>query len=132
MARPVHPGPTPRELLLLKLLWQHGPSTIRQLREYFPRLPRPAHTSLQTNLQGMYDKGYVSRQAEQAGHVYAAAVTQTQVESSVLSDLIGRVFDGSALRLITAAISQGGASAEEIQQLQALLDAHTQDRSRDR
>lgn len=127
MARPVHPGPTERELLLLKLLWQHGPSTIRQLREHFPRQPRPAHTSLQTNLQGMHDKGYVTRQAEQNGHLYAAAVTQAQVESTVLSDLIGRVFDGSALRLITAALSQGGASSEEIRRLQAVLD-ETRDR----
>ena len=51
MARPPHPGPTERELTLFKILWNLGPSTVRRIREAFPAQRRPAHTSVQTNLQ---------------------------------------------------------------------------------
>lgn len=122
MARPPHSGPTERELTLLKILWQHGPSTIRQILAAFPHTPKPAHTSIQTNLQGMLDKGYVTRHPEQPSHLYAAAISREDVEQRAVGDLIRRVFDGSALRLITTAITQDGASPEEIERLQAALD----------
>lgn len=124
MARPPHPGPTERELTLLKTLWQHGPCTIRQLLADFPHTPKPAHTSIQTNLQGMLDKGYVTRQVEgeQPGHLYAAAISQEAVEQDVVKHLIRHVFNGSALRLMTTALTDGQASAEELARLQALLD----------
>lgn len=122
MARPPHPGPTERELILLKILWQRGPSTIRQILADFPHTPKPAHTSIQTNLQGMFDKGYVTRHPDQPSHSYAAAVSQQEVEQHAVKDLIRRVFDGSALRLITTAITQDQASPEEIERLQAALN----------
>lgn len=124
MARPPHPGPTERELTLLKILWQRGPSTIRHLLAAFPHTPKPAHTSIQTNLQGMLDKGYVTRQVdpEQPGHLYAAAISQAAVEQGAVQHLIRHVFDGSALRLLTTALTDGEASAEELAHLQALLD----------
>ncbi|WP_102126008.1 BlaI/MecI/CopY family transcriptional regulator [Deinococcus planocerae] len=122
MARPPHPGPTERELTLLKILWRFGPSTIKQILAAFPHTPKPAHTSIQTNLQGMLDKGYVTRYPGQPSHLYAAAISQEEVEQHAVKDLIGRVFDGSALRLMTTAITQGQASPEEIERLQALLD----------
>lgn len=124
MARPPTPGPTDRELTLLKLLWQHGPATIRQLLTHFPHRPKPAHTSLQTNLQGMLDKGYVTRtpHPEQTSHVYHAAVTQQAVEARAVTDLIRRVFDGSAMRMLTTALTHDQASPEELARLQALLD----------
>ena len=124
MARPPHPGPTERELTLLKILWGRGPSTIRQVLADFPHTPKPAHPSIQTNLQGMLDKGYVTRQvdAEQPAHLYAAAISQAEVERDAVGHLIRHVFDGSALRLMTTALTAQGASAEELERLQALLD----------
>ena len=124
MARPPHPGPTERELTLLKILWGRGPSTIKQILAAFPHTPKPAHPSIQTNLQGMLDKGYVTRhvEAEQPAHLYAAAVSQESVEQNAVNHLIRHVFGGSALRLMTAALTGQGASAEELERLQALLD----------
>lgn len=122
MARPPHPGPTERELLLLKILWQQGPSTIKRIRNAFPYTPKPAHTSLQTNLQGMLDKGYVTRDDREYAHLYAAAVKQEEVERNAIQDVLRRVFDGNALRLMTTALMTEQASPEEIQQLQALID----------
>ena len=123
MARPPHPGPTERELLLLKLLWEHGPATVRELRKRFPHLPKPAYTSLQTNLQGMFDKGYLSRVSEGKAHLYKAERSREEVEREVIDDVLGRVFDGSALRLISTALTSEGVTPEELEALQALIDS---------
>ncbi len=123
MGRPPQPGPTERELLLLKLLWEGGPSTVRDLRKRFPHLPKPAYTSLQTNLQGMLEKGYVSRTSEGKAHVYHAALSREEVEREVVDDLLGRVFDGSALRLISTALTSERVTPEEADALEALIKA---------
>ena len=122
MARPPHPGPTERELLLLQLLWEHGPSPIRDLLEAFPETPKPAYTSLQTNLQGMLDKGYVSRDESGRTHLYQATLTQKEVERDAVQNLVSRVFNGSALRLITTALAPETTSNEEIARLQKLIN----------
>ena len=127
MARPPNPGPTERELILFKILWELGPSTVRRIREAFPAQRKPAHTSLQTNLQGMLDKGYVTRHKGESSHLYAAALSREEVERGAVIDLLGRVFDGSALRLISTVLGQHQASSGELQQLQEALDRATRD-----
>jgi BlaI family transcriptional regulator, penicillinase repressor len=122
MARPVQPGPTERELELLKLLWELGPSTVTNIRKVFPKKPKPAYNSLQTNLQAMLEKGLVKRNTDARSHVYHAAVKREDVENSVIKDLVKRLFDGSALRLVTTALSSEKVSQEEINKLQALID----------
>ena len=127
MARPPHPGPTERELLLLQLLWKHGPSPIRELLDAFPDTPKPAYTSLQTNLQGMLEKGYVARDEKNRTHVYRAHLTQAEVERDAVQDLVSRVFGGSALRLVATALAPETTSEAEIVRLQALLDQRKAD-----
>jgi BlaI family transcriptional regulator, penicillinase repressor len=122
MARPVQPGPTERELELLKLLWELGPSTVSNIRKVFPKKPKPAYNSLQTNLQAMLEKGLVKRDTDTRSYVYHAAVKREEIENSVIKDLVKRLFDGSALRLVTTALSSEKVSQEEINQLQALID----------
>jgi BlaI family transcriptional regulator, penicillinase repressor len=123
MARPSHPGPTERELTLLKLLWKHGPLTVKDIHKLFSKKPKPAYTSLQTNLQGMLEKGYVATNTSERAHIYKAVLSREKIERETVSDVLERVFDGSALRLITTAFIQGKASKEEIDALQALINA---------
>jgi BlaI family transcriptional regulator, penicillinase repressor len=122
MARPPHPGPTERELTLLKLLWEHGPLTVKDIQQHFPKKPKPAYTSLQTNLQGMLEKGYVGSSNKEKAHVYRAVLSREKIERETVNDVMKRIFDGSALKLITTALSTNQASAEEIAALQKLLD----------
>lgn len=122
MARPPNSGPTERELLLLKVLWRRGPSSVRDIRKAFPEEPKPAHTSLLTNLQGMLDKGYVERDTQNRGHVYRAVLLRESVERNAVKDIMNRVFDGSAIRLVATALTSGNTSSEELERLQMLLD----------
>ncbi len=122
MARPSHPGPTERELTLLKLLWEHGPLTVKDIHKLFPKKPKPAYTSLQTNLQGMLEKDYVAINAKDKAHVYKAILTRAKIEKETISHVLQGVFDGSALRLITTALSSSKATPEEIAALQVLIE----------
>ena len=122
MARPRSPHPTQRELQLLKLLWAHGPSSVRDLHERFPVKPKPAYTSLQTNLQAMFEKELITRELEGRTYIYAAAVSREEVEQGVVEDMVNRVFDGSALRLITTALTSEAATPEEVERLQRLIE----------
>jgi BlaI family transcriptional regulator, penicillinase repressor len=122
MARPPQPGPTKRELLLLKLLWEHGPLTVREIHQLFPSRSKPAYTSLQTNLQGMLEKAYIASNTKDRAHVYKAVLTREKIERETIKDVLERVFDGSALRLITTALTNSKASPEEIEKLQALIE----------
>ena len=122
MARPTTPGPTPRELLLLKLLWEHGPSTVREIHKRFPERPKPAYTSLLTNLQTMFDKELVTRETADRAHIYSAAIARESIERDIVEDLVSRVFDGSSLRLIATALTSDAPSAEELERLQLLIE----------
>jgi predicted transcriptional regulator len=121
MARPSQGTPTERELLLLKLLWQVGEATVRDIHGLFPKRPKPAYNSLQTNLQAMLDKGYVSRDASSKTHVYKAAISQDEVEQQVVDNVLKNVFNGSALKLLSAALSSELVSADELDKLETLI-----------
>ena len=127
MARPRSPHPTQRDLQLLKLLWAHGPSSVRDLHERFPVEPKPAYTSLQTNLQAMFEKELITRELDGRTHIYAAAVSRGEVEQGVVEDVVNRVFDGNALRLITTALTSDAATPEEIERLQRLIEERSED-----
>ena len=122
MARPRSPHPTQRELQLLKLFWTHGPSSVRELHERFPIEPKPAYTSLQTNLQAMFEKELITRELYGRTHIYAAAVSREEVEQGVVEDMVNRVFDGNALRLITTALTSEAATPAEVERLQRLIE----------
>jgi BlaI family transcriptional regulator, penicillinase repressor len=122
MARPIQRGPTERELELLKLLWEYGPKSVSEIRTLFPKMPKPAHNSLLTNLQAMLEKGLVKRDEEKRSHIYSAAVKREEVESNVIKDLVTRLFDGSALRLVTTALTNEKVSQKEMKRLQALIE----------
>ena len=127
MARPRSPHPTQRELQLLKLFWTHGPSSVREIHERFPVAPKPAYTSLQTNLQAMFEKELITRELEGRTHIYAAAVSRVEVEQGVVEDMVNRVFDGNAIRLITTALTSGSADPDEIERLQRLIEERSDD-----
>ena len=97
MSRSNHP--TELELLILKVLWEDAPQTARQIREELGRRSRKlAHTSVITTLQKMVDKKQLKQLEPIEGKAYRfqPLVDSNRVSSSMLGDLMNRVFDGSA------------------------------------
>ncbi|HXT16310.1 MAG TPA: BlaI/MecI/CopY family transcriptional regulator [Gemmatimonadaceae bacterium] len=117
-----HPVPTPAELELLRLLWRHGPQTVRDVHERIKRRRDIGYTTVLKTLQVMAEKGLVTRDESSRSHVYAAAVHETAVKRRLVSDLVESAFDGSAAGLVMQALSTRRASPEEIKEIRRLLD----------
>jgi predicted transcriptional regulator len=83
-----------------------------------------SYTTVLKLLQIMTDKGLVDRDERQRTHVYEAAFSQDQTEKQLVTDLLDRVFDGSAAKLVLQALEAGTASPEEIDEIRTLLAKH--------
>ncbi len=96
MARTASKHPTELELEILKVIWRNGSQTVRQVRQELAPVRKLAHTSVMTMMGIMTEKGYLRRKESRSGHVYRARVTQHKTLRKMMSDLVGRAFDGSA------------------------------------
>lgn len=114
--------PTPAELNLLKILWQHGPNTAKQVFE-LAQLERPEinQATVLRQLQMMHHDGLLSRDESARSHVYAAAQAQEKLQTNLLKDFIQKAFAGSGKALIMAAL-QEHVSDKDRQEIQAFLD----------
>jgi len=116
------PMPTDAELAILRVLWQHGPCTVRDVQERLERDEPIGYTTVLKLLQIMLDKGLVSRDESQRAHVYAAAVSEPATQQRLVDDLMARAFGGSAQRLVMQALGSERVSADELEEIRALLD----------
>lgn len=120
--KPVIPRPTQSELEILSVLWQRGPSTVREVLETLSEGRTTGYTTVLKMLQIMSDKGLVKRDEQQRSHVYQAAVPQDQTQRQLVTDLLDRAFDGSAMDLVMHALASKKTSAEQIARIRQLLD----------
>jgi BlaI family penicillinase repressor len=114
--------PTDAELAILRVLWARGPSTVREVAEDMDR--EGAYTTVLKMLQIMTEKRLVRRDDSARTHVYEAAFSEGQTHKQIVTDLLDRVFDGSAAKLVLQALAAGKASPEEVVEIRALLDKH--------
>lgn len=117
------PRPTDAELGILRVLWQRGPSTVREVQESLNETRPTGYTTVLKTLQIMTEKGLVRRDEEQRAHVYQAQFAQHQTQRQMVGDLLNRVFDGSASNLLMHALAtKKAASPEELSQIRDILD----------
>jgi predicted transcriptional regulator len=112
--------PTDAELAILRVLWNRGPSTVRQVAEAMGR--ESGYTTVLKLLQIMTEKRLVRRDEAARTHVYEAAYTEDQTQRQLVTDLLDRVFDGSAAKLVQQALAAGKASPEEMAEIKKLLE----------
>jgi BlaI family transcriptional regulator, penicillinase repressor len=116
------PRPTDAELAILRILWERGPSTVRQVHEALSAERPSGYTTALKLLQIMTEKGLVRRDDSDRTHVYTARLTEAQTQRQLVADLLDRAFGGSAMKLVLQALSSRKASAEDLAQIRALLD----------
>jgi predicted transcriptional regulator len=116
------PKPTEAELEILRVLWEQGACTVRDVHEVLHRRDGTGYTTALKQLQIMFDKGLVERDESQRAHVYRAAVSKERTQKKFLSDMLQRVFDGSPSRLVLQALGDHKASREELREIRALLN----------
>ncbi|HVG21124.1 MAG TPA: BlaI/MecI/CopY family transcriptional regulator [Blastocatellia bacterium] len=123
MARQSLPRPTDTELEILRVLWQRGPSTVREVQETLGETRATGYTTVLKMLQIMTEKGLVRRDERQRAHVYEARLAQEQTQRQLIGDLLERAFDGSATNLVMQALAtKKKTSAEELSRIRQILD----------
>ncbi len=122
MADKMTPRPTDSELAILRVLWDRGPSTVREVHDAINRIHDSGYTTTLKLLQIMTDKGLVVRDEAQRAHIYATTLTQQRTQMQLLGDLADRAFGGSPAKLVMQALSATKASAEELSAIRDLLD----------
>jgi predicted transcriptional regulator len=119
MARTKPPKPTDSELAILAVLWDAGPSTVRQVHDALQG--DTGYTTVLKMLQIMTEKGLVERDESQRSHIYRARIPQEQTQAQLVTDLLHKAFGGSAASLAMSALSQKPASADELAEIRKLL-----------
>jgi BlaI family penicillinase repressor len=119
------PTPSNSELEILHVLWRKGPQTVRQVHPALRRKREIGYTTVLKTLQVMAEKGLVTRDERERSHVYRAAVPGKSIKRRLVSDLLDRVFDGSAANLVLQALSAKRASPEDIRRIRKMLNAQT-------
>ena len=116
------PRPTDGELEILRVLWERGPGTVREVQEGLGGSRETGYTTVLKLLQIMTEKGLVRRDESERAHVYAARVPREQTEKQLVGDLLDRAFAGSAATLVMRALSSKKASSEELARIRQFLD----------
>lgn len=114
--------PTPVELQILGILWDHGPQTARQVFERLSELKETAYSTTVKMLSVMLEKKLVARDEGAQPQIYRAAKTRAKTQRGMLKDLVDRAYDGSVMSLVMQALSSHRASAEELDEMRQILD----------
>lgn len=118
------PRPTVSELAIMRILWERGPSTVREVLENVnAERPEPlGYTTVLRFLQIMTAKGLVVREEKDRGHVYQPSVPADRTKKQLVRDIMDRVFGGSAHQLVLQALGAGKVSKAELKEIRNLLD----------
>jgi predicted transcriptional regulator len=121
------PRPTDAELAILRVLWQLGPSTVRQVHDMLQlrsgRERPTAYTTALKLMQIMTEKGLVRRDEADRTHIYHPRLTQEQTQRQLLRDLMDRAFGGSSSKLVLQALASKRASSDELAEIRRMLES---------
>lgn len=116
------PRPTDAELEILRVLWERGPSTVRQVHEVLAATRETGYTTTLKLMQIMAEKGLVTRDERARTHIYAARGSQESTQRQLIRDLVARAFGGSAATLVLRALSSHQTSDDELREIRRLID----------
>ena len=122
MVRPSSTQPTEVELQILRILWELGPSPVREIHS---RLNAEKGTNYSTTvkmLSVMLEKGLAKRDESASPHIYRAAMTRDAAGKRFLREIVEKVYDGATMSLVLHALKSANASHQELQEVRRLLD----------
>lgn len=122
MPRPACTQPTEVEMQILRILWELGPSPVREIHRRLEAAKGTNYSTTVKMLAIMLQKGLVRRDEEAQPHVYRPVLSRARAGKRMLDDLIQKVYDGSAMSLLLQALSSSKATKEELQEIRRMLD----------
>ena len=122
MARPATPHPTSSEFGILRVLWDRGPLTVRDVHTSVAAASGVSYTTVLKTMQIRLEKNLLTRDDSQRSHLYEAAVSQQSTQSQLLKRVLDLAFEGSITKLLQGAIQSRAASAKELREIQKLIE----------
>lgn len=120
MARPKSEHLTPLELEIMHVLWETGPANVQSVQLHLAR--ELAYTTVQTMLNILQRKGKVKRSLKERAYFYEPVVSRSQVVGQHMSDIVERLFGGSAENLVMSLVETKHLTRKKLERLQKLLD----------
>ena len=114
--------PTESELEILQILWKKGNASVREVHEELLVTKEAGYTTTLKLMQIMHEKGLVKRDDSIKTHIYQAAVSKEKTQKHLLNKMINTLFGGSPGELVMQALGNHKASAEELEEIQKILD----------
>ncbi|MEO7192117.1 MAG: BlaI/MecI/CopY family transcriptional regulator [Vicinamibacterales bacterium] len=119
---PHPPKPTDAELLILRVLWAHGPSTVREVHDALADARTVAYTTTLKTLQVMTEKGLTLREDHRGQHLYRPRLAEAETQQRLVRDLLDRAFGGSTSKLVLQALASRRTSPEELREIRRFLN----------
>jgi BlaI family penicillinase repressor len=116
--------PTEAELAILRVLWDHGPISVRDIQHILNETKPTGYTTALKMLQIMTTKGLVERDEDVRPQIYKARYSQKQTQRQLVRDLLSRAFGGSVKELVLQALATRKSTPEELQAIEQLLDRY--------
>jgi predicted transcriptional regulator len=113
--------PTGREIEILGILWERGPSTVREVNAEMNKQGATGYTTTLKLMQIMTEKGLLVRDDSKYKHVYKPVVSEEGTQKQLVEDLLERAFAGSAEKLVMRALAAKKVSAEELAKIKEIL-----------
>jgi len=114
--------PTESELEILQILWRKGNASVREVHEELLATKEAGYTTTLKLMQIMHEKGLVKRDDSMKTHIYQPAVSKEKTQKHLLNKMIDSLFGGSSGELVMQALGNHKASAEELEEIQKILD----------
>jgi BlaI family penicillinase repressor len=127
MAAPT-PTPTDAELEILRVLWERGPSTVREVHEAIGAAKDVGYTTVLKQMQVMHRKGLLARSDRFRSHVYQPAHSQHTMQRQLAATVLQQAFGGSARQLLQSALAGRSVDRRELAEIRALLDEYERKR----
>jgi len=113
--------PTQAELEILSVIWERETATVREVHDVMNRRKPTGYTTVLKLLQLMDEKGLVERDKTNRAHVYRAKTKQNETGKQMLSDVLQKVFGGSALKLVQQVLETETTTAEDLKEIRKMI-----------
>ena len=114
--------PTESELEILQILWQKGPSTVRQVHDVLVQNRALGYTTTLKLMQIMFEKEILTRTDQGRFHIYTAAMEEEATQNDLLNRFVNAAFRGSAMKLVMQTLGNHSASKEELDEIKKLIE----------
>src|SRR5215471_2603439 len=108
------PVPTDQELEILKVIWQRGEATVREVYQDLAKERKIAYTTVLTMMGILEQKGHLTKQAGERAYVYRPARPQAKVVEGMVKEFVNRVFNGSRIPLLMHLVEDRDISLEDL------------------